>query len=190
MADETTVETLIVDAGDRMGKSLTVFQHEIATLRTGRANSALVENLAVEYYGAALPLNQVATISTPDARLIVIQPWDRAGIQAVERAIQKSDLGLTPGNDGTVIRLPIPTLTEERRKDLVKQLKHKQEDSHVAIRHVRRDNLERLRGLEKEKEISEDELRRAQDRLQKVTDEHIAQVDKLRGQKEAELMEV
>jgi ribosome recycling factor len=190
MADEKSVDDVLKDVTNRMEKSVQVFQHDLDSLRTGRASTALVENLEVDYYGTSMPLNQLATITTPEARLLVIQPFDRGAVGAIEKEIQKSDLGLTPNNDGTVIRLAIPPLTEERRKDLVKQLKRKQEDGHVAIRNVRRDGLEHIRTLEKGKQVSEDESRRAQERLQKITDDHIAKSDALSTKKEAELMEI
>ena len=190
MAEQPTVDGLLNETGQRMSKSVEAFQRESISIRTGRASPALVETLMVDYYGASTPLNQLASISAPEARLLVIQPWDPQALTAIEREIQRSNLGLTPSNDGSLIRLPIPPLTEERRRELVKQLKQKQEESHVAIRNVRRDALDRLRGMEKEKTISEDDLRRSQERLQKLTDEHIAKTNTLSAQKEAEVMEI
>jgi ribosome recycling factor len=190
MADETSIDDVLTDVTIRMEKSLQVFQHDLDSLRTGRASTALVENIDVDYYGTSMPLNQLATITAPEARLLVIQPYDRGALMAIEKEIQKSDLGLTPNNDGTIIRLSIPPLTEERRKDLVKQLKRKLEDGHVAVRNIRRDGVEHIRALEKEKQVSEDESRRAQERLQKITDEHIAKSDSVSTKKEAELMEI
>ena len=190
MADLTTVDDILHDATERMQKSFQVFQREIDTIRTGRASPALLESLTVDYYGVRTPLNQLATITAPEARLLAIQPWDKKSLSTIEKEILKSDLGLTPSNDGNLIRLPIPPLTEERRRDLAKRLRKLLEEKHVAVRNVRRDGLEHLRRLEKERKISEDDLRRAQDRLQKLTDEQIARADKLSAAKESELMEV
>ena len=190
MASLQAVDELFHDAADRMQKSVQVFQREIESIRTGRASPSLLAGIMVDYYGTKTPLNQLATIATPDARLLTIQPWDKQVMQVIEKEILKSDLGLTPANDGTLIRLPIPPLTEERRRDLVKRLKHMLEEKHVAVRNVRRDCLEHLRKMEKEGQISEDDLKRAQERLQKLTDEHIVLADKTGARKEAELMEV
>ena len=190
MADQPTVEAVITDATQRMDKSIQAFQRELAGIRTGRASPALVEHLVVDYYGSPTALNQIASISAPEARLLVIQPWDRQAVGAIEREIQRSDLGLTHNNDGTLIRLPIPALTEERRREMVKQLKRRQEESHVAIRNVRRDALDKLRALEKDKDISEDELHRSQEQLQKLTDDHITRTNGISAQKEAEVLEV
>ena len=190
MADDKNVEDVLKDVTSRMEKSLQVFQHDLNSIRTGRASTALVESIDVDYYGTTMPLNQLATITAPEARLLVIQPYDRGALVAIEKEIQKSDLGLTPNNDGAIIRLSIPPLTEERRKDMVKQLKRKLEEGHVAVRNIRRDGLEHIRALEKEKQVSEDESRRAQERLQKITDEHIAKGDAVSTKKETELMEI
>ena len=190
MPDLSTVDELLNDADQRMKKSTEVFHRDIQGVRTGRASPSLVEQIIVDYYGTPTPLNQLAMVSVPEPRLLVIQPWDRQALSAIERQLQKSDLGLTPINDGTVIRLPIPALTEERRRELVKQLKRRLEESHVAIRNVRRDTQEHLRGIQKEKLISEDQLRRAQERLQKLTDQHVGEADKISAHKEAEVMEV
>ncbi len=190
MVEQSSVDGLLNETERRMSKAVEAFQRESTSIRTGRASPALVETLLVDYYGTPTPLNQLASISAPEARLLVIQPWDPQALAAIERQIQRSDLGLTPSNDGSLIRLPIPPLTEERRRELVKQLKQKQEASHVAIRNVRRDTLERLRGMEKEKALSEDDLRRSQERLQKLTDEHIAQTNSVSAKKEAEVMEI
>lgn len=190
MADEVTINSVLKDVGVRMEKSVQAFQHDADSIRTGRANTSLVENMVIDYYGTKMPLNQIATISVPEARLLLIQPYDRSALPAIEKEVQKSDLGLTPNSDGAIIRLPIPPLTEERRKELVKQLKHRQEEGHISIRNVRRDGLEHLRSLEKQKQISEDESRRAQDQLQKITDEHIQKNDNISSKKETELMEI
>jgi ribosome recycling factor len=185
MVDET-----IADADQRMGKAIEALKRELATVRTGRANPALVEHLRVDYYGQQTPLQQLATVIVPEARLLTIQPWDKGSLEAIEKAIQKSDLGLTPNNDGAVIRLVIPQLTEERRKELVRVVHKKVEDGRVAIRNVRRDAHEMLRDLQREKEISEDEEHRAQEQLQKVTDSFVAQADSVGKEKEQELLEV
>ena len=159
-------------------------------IRTGRARPSLVDHVKVDYYGSTLPLNQVATVAAPEARLLTIQPWDRQALSAIEKAIQKSDLGLTPSNDGHLIRLAIPPLTEERRRELARVVHKKVEEGRVAVRNVRRDSLEHLRRLQKDEHVSEDDERRAQDRLQKITDRFIGEVDRLGQEKEAELLEV
>ncbi|MCY4447717.1 MAG: ribosome recycling factor [Chloroflexi bacterium] len=191
MADDNEeVQLILEDAAERMDKSVEVLRHEADTIRTGRANAAMLDSVRVELYGTAMPLNQVATINAPDPRLLVVQPFDRSTLGAIEKELMRADLGMTPSNDGTVIRLPIPMMTQERRQEMVKRLHKFREDTHVAIRNVRRDALEHLRGLEKNKEISQDDLRRDQDQLQKTTDEHIARADEVSNKKEAELMEV
>lgn len=184
------VDDILKDARTRMQKAAEALQRELATLRTGRASPALVEHLKVDYYGAPTPLKQLATIAVPEARLITIQPYDRSSIGAIEKAIQKSDLGLNPATDGTVIRLVLPQLTEERRRELVKVVHKKVEEGRVAVRNVRRDALEHLRKAMKDKEISEDEERRAQEQLQKTTDQFIGEVDRIGQEKERELLEV
>ncbi|MBI4199658.1 MAG: ribosome recycling factor [Chloroflexi bacterium] len=173
-----------------MQKAVEALRRELTTLRTGRANPALVENLNVDYYGVPTPLKQLAAISVPEARLLLIQPWDRQVLPAIERAILKSALGLNPGNDGTVIRLPIPPMTEERRRDLVRIVKKYVEDGRVAVRNVRRDVLEKLRALERGKELAQDDHRRADGQLQKLTDAFIGQMGRLGDAKEAEILEV
>lgn len=183
-------EAVFKDAESRMKKSVQALRQELSTIRTGRASSALIEHLPVEHYGTTQPLVQLASISTPEARLIVVQPWDRSAIGPIEKAIQKSELGLNPANDGSVIRVPVPQLSEERRRDLVKVVHKKVEESRVAVRNVRRDALEELKSLEKAKSISQTELKRAQERLQKLTDQHIREVDQVGHAKEQEVMEV
>jgi ribosome recycling factor len=173
-----------------MSKSIESLERDMNSIRTGRASSVLVDSLSVEYYGSPTPLNQIASISVPEARVIMIQPWDKSALQSVERSIQKSDLGLVPNNDGTVIRLNIPPLTQERRRDLVRLVKRNVEEGHVAIRNIRRDNLEKLRAMERAKEISQDENRRAQAELQKITDLNIEKMNEIGKEKEAEVMEV
>lgn len=173
-----------------MEGSLSALRKELAKLRTGRASTALLEHIVVEYYGATTPLNQLATLSAPEPRLLVIQPFDRNAMTEVEKAILKSDLGLTPNNDGKVIRVPIPQLTQERRKDLVKHVKRIGEEFRVSVRNHRRVALERLKEAEKKKEISADDHKHGQDRVQKTTDDYIAKVDQVIKAKEAEVMEV
>ena len=185
-----TVEELMEDTELRMTGAVDALQRELNVIRTGRASPALVENLAVEYYGTPTPLNQLATISVPEARSLMIQPWDKQSIRDVERSILTSDLGLMPNNDGTVIRISIPQLTEERRRELVRLVGRKVEDAHVAARNVRRDTLDKLRKMERGKELSQDESRRAQGDLQKVTDRYIEEMDALKALKEEEVMEV
>lgn len=183
-------QLILMDAADRMEKSVEVLRRESASIRTGRANPDMLDAVRVEVYGSSMPLNQLATVNAPDARLLVVQPFDKGNIGVIEKELLRSDLGLTPSNDGSAIRLPVPTMTQERRKEMVKRLHRLREDAHVAIRNVRRDALEHLRGLEKNKEISQDDLRREQDRLQKITDEHTAKADETSAKKETELSEV
>lgn len=184
------IDDALLDAADRMEKALQALQRDLATVRTGRASPALVEHIQVDYYGTPTPLNQLATITTPEARLIVIQPWDRGSIGAVEKAILKSDLGLNPGNDGTVIRLALPQLTEERRRDIAKQVRKRVEDARVAARNIRRDCHDHTRRLEREHQISQDDLHRAETELQKLTDDHVKQIDKVGHDKEEEVLTV
>jgi len=185
-----SVDDVYNTAQQKMHKSIEVLKHELATIRTGRATPALLDRVVVDYYGTATPVNALATIAAPEARLITIQPWDRQSLGAIEKAIQKSDLGLNPTNDGTIIRLAIPQLNEERRKDLVKQVLKRLEETRVAIRNERREGLESLRREEKEKTLSEDESKRGQERLQKLTDQMVAQVDEVGKAKEREILEV
>jgi ribosome recycling factor len=184
------IEENVKEAETRMQKSIEALAKEILTIRTGRASPALVDKIPVEYYGNPTPLNQLATITAPEARMILIQPWDRTVIGAVEKAIQKSELGLNPANDGQLIRVPIPPLNEERRREYARLVKRYAEGAHVAIRNIRRDQMERIKALEKEKKISADEARRGSEQLQKVADRCIARVDEMAARKEAEIMEV
>ncbi len=184
------VQETLGDAEQRMGKAIEALQRELATVRTGRASPGLVEGLRVDYYGTPTPLRQLASIGIPEARLLTIQPYDKGSLEAIEKAIHKSDLGLNPANDGSIIRLVIPQLTEERRKEMVRQVHKKLEDGRVAIRNVRRDAHELLRELLREKEVSEDEEHRAQEQLQKITDRFIAEADNVGAAKETELLEV
>ena len=186
----TTEQENLAETEARMRKSVEALARELSSIRTGRASPALVEHLMVEYYGAATPLNQLASISVPEARVLLIQPWDKQVVADVEKSILKSDLGLVPNNDGSVIRINIPTLTEERRRELVRLVGQKVEDAHVAARNIRRDSLGRLREMEKDKSLSKDEGRHAQEQLQQLTDTYIGQMDDLRQNKEAEVMEV
>lgn len=185
MADQ-----VLKQAKDKMDKAVKAYQRELATVRAGRANPSLLDKVQVEYYGALTPLNQLATISVPEARLLVIQPFDKSSINDVEKAIQKADLGLSPSNDGSVIRIAIPALTEERRKDLVKLVGKYAEEAKVAVRNIRRDANDELKKLEKNGELTEDELRGYTEDVQKATNHHIAEVDKLTKEKEKEIMEV
>ena len=184
------LKDVINDAEERMEKTVEALHVELRTIRTGRASPALVERLQVDYYGAPTPLNQLAGISVPEPRMLMIRPWDRNSMGLIEKAILKSDLGLTPNNDGQVIRLIIPQLTEERRRDLSRMVAKRVEEARVACRNIRRDAIELLRDLEKEKLISEDEFFEGRDQTQKVTDESIKQVDEIGKAKEAEIMEV
>jgi ribosome recycling factor len=178
------------DAEERMGKALASLERDFAKLRTGRAATALVDDVKVDYYGTPTPVNQLASVAVPDSRTLTIQPWDRGAFPLVEKAIMKSDLGLTPVNDGKVIRISIPPLTEERRKDLVRVARKYTEEAKVAIRNIRRDANDALKKLEKEKSASEDEIKKATDAIQKVTDAQIARADQKCQAKEKEIMEI
>jgi ribosome recycling factor len=184
------MQDIVARAEAKMKSSIDAVRKELAGIRTGRASTGLVEGLHVEYYGAETPLKQLANISAPEARTIIIQPYDRTAMSSIEKAILKSDLGLTPNNDGQHIRLTIPTLTEERRKDLVKLVRKYLEESRVAVRNVRREANDHLKAMEKEKTLSADDDKRAQERLQKLTDTYIKQIDEIGHAKEAEVMEV
>jgi len=184
------VEEVYSKTQDKMQKSIQALNRELDTIRTGRANPALLDGIQVEAYGATTPLTQLASISTPDPRSLLVQPWDRQTIGDIQKAIQKSDLGLNPMSDGVAIRLIIPDPTEERRREMVKLVKKRVEDVKVAIRNVRRDAVEDLRKMEKDKEISQDEDRRAQDKLQKLTDSFIEKASQVGQAKEKEIMEV
>ncbi len=177
-------------AKDRMQKAVEALRKDLQAIRTGRASASLIDHVRVEYHGSPMPVNQLGNVTVPESRMIVIQPWDRAALNAIEKAIQKSDLGITPSNDGAVIRLILPQLTEQRRKDLAKMVHKRVEEGRVAIRNIRRDAHDEIRKLEKSKEAAEDEARRATEQLQKTTDQFIAEVDKAGRDKEAELMEV
>ncbi|GIP36845.1 ribosome-recycling factor [Paenibacillus sp. J31TS4] len=182
-------QAILKDAEDRMGKALDALKRELATLRAGRATPSLLDRVMVEYYGAMTPVTQLANINTPDPRTLYIQPWDKTSIGAIEKAIMKSDLGLTPSNDGSAIRIVIPALTAERRSELVKLTKKYGEEAKVAVRNIRRDANEDIKKLEKS-EITEDESRRYQDDIQKLTDKYTTEVDKILAAKEKEITEV
>jgi ribosome recycling factor len=174
----------------KMERSLTALRKDLSRIRTGRASLALLDGIVVDYYGTPTPLSQLATLAVPESRLITIQPWDKSQLGLMEKAIQRSDLGLTPVNDGKIIRLAIPPLTEERRKELVKQVKKIGEETKIALRNIRRDGNETLKSLEKTKKIAEDDWRRGQEQVQKITDGFIVKVDEILQAKEHELMEV
>lgn len=184
------IEDILLEAVDKMERAVAHVQSQYSTVRTGRANPALVEKLAVEYYGSMVPLQQIAGFQVPEARTLVVKPHDRGAMAAIERAIRDSDLGLQPSNDGVVIRLSFPVLTEERRKEYVKVVKNMSEDGRVAVRNVRRDARKQLETSEKNSEISKDDLERAEKDLDKYTQEHIEQIDKAFARKEQELLEV
>ena len=187
---DLTPESVLSEVSTKMDRAVDAFKRDLTQLRTGRATPALVENIDVDYYGSMTPLKQIASISTPDARAIMIQPWDTAAMREIEKSLQTSDMGFNPSNDGSTITVPIPPLTQERRQEMVKLLKGKMEDGKISVRNVRRDGLESLRKLEKEKLISQDDGRRAQDQLQKTTDGHTKLIDETGSAKEAEILQV
>jgi ribosome recycling factor len=184
------IEDTLREAEAKMGRAIEVAKEEFSGIRTGRANPALVNRLTVDYYGAPTPLQQLASIAAPEARLLVVSPYDRNATAAIEKAIRNSDLGINPANDGQVIRLAFPPLTEERRKEYVRLAKHRAEEARTSVRNVRRHSKDELARLEKDAEISQDELRRAEQKLQQVTDKYVAEVDSLLQHKEKELLEV
>ncbi|MBI4524401.1 MAG: ribosome recycling factor [Deltaproteobacteria bacterium] len=183
-------DVFFIEAEKEMEKSVIAFRKDLAKLRTGRASTALLEGIMVDYYGTLTPLNQLANLSAPEPRLLVIQPYDRGAVGNIEKAVLKTDLGLTPSNDGKLIRIPIPELTGERRKELVKHVKKMAEEFRVSIRNHRRLAIEKLKEIEKKKEITEDDLKHAQERVQKMTDDFISKIDKVLKIKEDEIMEV
>jgi len=184
------INKVLKEAEEKMKKSVEVVRQEFAKIRTGKATTALLDGIKAEYYGSVLPLNQLANVSVLDVHTLVVQPWDKSALQSIEKAIQSSELGLNPINDGNVLRIPIPPLTEERRKDLVKLCKKFAEDGRIAVRNVRRDAIEHLRKIEKEEHFSEDERKRAENEVQKLTDKYIKLIDELLEHKEKEIMEV
>jgi ribosome recycling factor len=185
-----TVDESLQDAGHKMEQALVHLREDLSSIRTGRASSGVLGRVTVEYYGTPVPLVQLASVNVPEPRLLVIQPFDKSSIAQIEKAIQQSDLGITPSNDGQVIRLAFPPLTEERRKELVKQVHHRAEESRVAVRNVRRHAKDDMEKLERDHSISEDELTRGEKELQKLTDRHVAEIDEIQRHKESELMEV
>ena len=184
------IDDTLTDAEHRMKSAVSALDRDLDTVRTGRARPSLVEAMKVDYYGTPTPLNQLATINAPEPRLITIQPWDKTQLGTIEKAIQKSDLGLTPTNDGNIIRLAIPALTEDRRKEFVKLVHKKAEDARIAVRNVRHDSLDALRKLQHAKTITDDDERGAQARLQKITDKYVVEIDQRAHAKEKELLEV
>ena len=184
------LEDIKKDAADRMAKCVVALKNELKKLRTGRASTSLLEQVRVDYYGSEVPLQQVANVAVEDSRTLTVVPWEKQMVPAIEKAIMKSDLGLNPATAGTVIRVPLPALTEERRRDLSKVVRHEGENAKVAIRNVRRDVMQELKEMLKEKMISEDDDRRAHDEVQKLTDKYVAEVDHVVADKEKELMQV
>jgi ribosome recycling factor len=184
------IEDVLKETADRMKKSVEALDNDLVNIRTGRASPALVERLQVEYYGTNVPLNQLSTISVPEPRLLVIRPFDPSSLPQIEKAILKSELGLTPANDGKVVRLSIPRLTEERRLELVRMVQKRVEEARVAVRNCRRDGLQDLRDLEKEKLVSEDDFYRGKDRMQELTDQYVEETDRIGSAKEKQIMEV
>ncbi|MBM3118388.1 MAG: ribosome recycling factor [Chloroflexi bacterium] len=184
------IEQILTDTNSKMQKAIDALTRDLAAIRTGRASPALVEHIRADYHGVLTPLNQIASISIPEAKMILIQPWDRSSIRTIEKAILTSDLGLNPTSDGTFIRIPIPPLTEERRKELIKVVHKRLEEARIELRNFRRDGIERLRQVEKNKEISQDQYTRASDQLQKLIDNFIYRVNSIGQDKEKEIMEV
>ncbi len=183
------IESIYQEARDRMAKSIDALNNELKRVRTGRASISLLDGIRVDYYGTSTPLNQVASLSVPESRLITVQPWDATAIKEIEKAVLKSDLGLTPANDGKIIRIAIPPLTQERRKELVKVVNKTCEEYKVAVRNVRRDCNELIKGLKKDGDVAEDEAFKAQEQVQKITDEHIRKIDDIYKRKEKEILE-
>lgn len=184
------IKQILKNAEERMVKAVEVVRSELVRIRTGKATTALLDGIRVEYYGTQVPLHQVATLSVPDIHTISVQPWDKSMVVPIERAILSANLGLNPTNDGTIIRVPIPPLNEERRRELVKLVRKFGEDGKIAVRNIRRDAIEHLRKSEKEEHFSEDERKRAEAEVQKITDKHIKEIDQLLAMKEKEIMEV
>ena len=184
------IEQTLHETSEKMSKAVEALRRDLATIRTGRASPAIVDHIKVDYHGVPTMLKQMATITVPDARMLLIQPWDKTALSAIDKAIQKSDLGLNPASDGNAIRIKIPQLSEERRKDLVKLVHKRAEEGRVAVRNVRRNAVEELKQMERGKDISEDERKRAQEQVQQLTDTFVAEVDEVAKVKEAELLEV
>ncbi|MGM9974102.1 MAG: ribosome recycling factor [Clostridiaceae bacterium] len=184
------VKEILSKADEKMKKSITVLKSDLASLKAGRANPTMLDRIEVEYYGSMMPINQVANVSAPEPRILTIAPWEKSTLKAIEKAILKSDLGINPSNDGTIIRLVVPELTEETRKNLVKTVKKYGEETKVAVRSVRRDANDKVKALKKNSEISEDEEKKAEDDIQKITDGHIKEIDKIVEAKEKEIMSI
>lgn len=184
------IDDILKDAKSRMAKSVETLRHELTKLRTGRAHTSLLDHIMVDYYGSDVPLKQVANVGVEDSRTLTVTPWEKQMVAVIEKAIMKSDLGLNPNTAGTVMRIPLPPLTEERRRDMIKVVRHEGEGARVAVRNIRRDANNDFKELLKEKEISEDDERRAQEQIQKLTDQFVADIDKITQAKEAELMEI
>lgn len=183
------IDEILIDTENKMKKAVEALERDLGGVRTGRASSRLLDNVKVDYYGTPTPMNQIASITVPEARMIVIQPWDKAVVPIIEKSILKSDLGLNPSTQGQVIRLQIPELTEERRKEIVKVVKKKVEDGRISVRNIRRGSLEKLRDMKKDKEVSEDDEKRAEKTLQEITDKYIGIIDETGKNKELEIME-
>ena len=184
------IDDIKKDANDRMDKSIAALQQELTKLRTGRAHTSLLDHITVEYYGSEVPLNQVANVNVEDSRTLTVSPWEKNMVQPIEKAIMTSDLGLNPATAGTIIRVPLPPLTEERRKDMIRLVRQEAEGGRVAVRNIRRDAISDVKDLLKEKMIGEDEERRAEDEIQGITDRHIATIDEMLAKKESDLMEI
>ncbi|NLL51991.1 MAG: ribosome recycling factor [Peptococcaceae bacterium] len=184
------INDALSSAEDKMKKTVEVLRKDLASVRAGRANPAMLEKITVDYYNTPTPINQLANVSVPEPRMLVIQPWDKSAIKDIEKAIMKSDLGLTPSNDGNVIRLPIPQLTAERRTEIAKTVRKKAEEARVAVRNIRRELIDNIKNLEKQKSVSEDESKKAQEKAQKLTDTFIKEIDNTLEKKEQEIMEV
>ncbi|HEX9989767.1 MAG TPA: ribosome recycling factor [Chloroflexia bacterium] len=183
-------EDVLKDAEERMKKAIEALRHSMLSIRTGRATPALIDRLPIEYYGTPTPLNQLATVSAPEPRLLMVQPWDKGSLSIIEKALQKSEMGFNPSNDGRIIRIPIPPLTEERRRDMVKMVKHKVEEGRISIRNVRRDAMHDLKELETEKMISEDEHKRAAEKLEDLVHKYIREAEHVGDDKEREVLDV
>jgi ribosome recycling factor len=184
------IDDVLKDAEERMKKAIEALRRDLLTIRTGRATPALIDRMPIEYYGTPMPLNQLATVTAPEARLLVVQPWDKGSLSIIEKALQKSEMGFNPANDGRLIRIPIPPLTEERRKEMVKMVKHKVEEARVAMRNIRRDAMHDLKELETEKLISEDDHKRADQRMEDLVHKYVRQAEVIGDEKENEVLEV
>ena len=188
--NQSVLKEIKKDAAERMAKSVAALKHELTKIRTGRAHTSLLDHITVDYYGAQSPLNQVANVGVEDSRTLIVTPWDKSMVPVIEKAIMTSDLGLNPATAGTVIRVPLPPLTEERRKDMIRVVRSEAEGGRIAIRNVRRDAIGDVKDLKKEKQIGEDEERRAEEEIQGITDKYIAEIDAVLAEKEAELLEI